>query len=98
MAIRTMSYMHVEQVLESLVIPLRHALRDKDPYVRKTAAMAVLKLCMHDRGLAEEENFLDMLKGLLADPNPSVRLQTTAVPSFRGLQSPTNIISNLYLH
>ncbi|KAJ1675401.1 hypothetical protein EV182_001344 [Spiromyces aspiralis] len=72
MAIRTMSYMQVEQVLESLVIPLRHAIRDKDPYVRKTAAMAVLKLCMHDRALAEEENFLNMLKGLLADPNPSV--------------------------
>ncbi|KAJ1913511.1 hypothetical protein H4219_005190, partial [Mycoemilia scoparia] len=78
MAIRTMSYMHVDQVLESLVVPLRHALRDKDPYVRKTAAMAVLKLCLLDRSLVEEENFLDMLKGLLADPNPSVVANSVA--------------------
>ncbi|KAJ2783825.1 hypothetical protein H4R18_001500 [Coemansia javaensis] len=72
MAIRTMGYIYVERVIECLIDPLRHCLRDKDPYVRKTAAMAVLKLYMYDRSLVEEERFLDMLKDLLADANPSV--------------------------
>ncbi|KAJ2613624.1 hypothetical protein H4S08_002097 [Coemansia sp. RSA 1365] len=72
MAIRTMGYIYVERVLESLIDPLRHCLRDRDPYVRKTAAMAVLKLYMFDRSLVEEERFLDMLKDLLADSNPAV--------------------------
>lgn len=72
MAIRTMGYIYVEQVIESLIDPLRHCLRDQDPYVRKTAAMAVLKLSMYDRSLVEEEKFLEMLKDLLADGNPSV--------------------------
>ncbi|KAJ2160797.1 hypothetical protein GGF46_001985 [Coemansia sp. RSA 552] len=72
MAIRTMGYIYVERVLESLIDPLRHCLRDRDPYVRKTAAMCVLKLFMFDRSLVEEERFLDMLKDLLADSNPSV--------------------------
>ncbi|KAJ2019365.1 hypothetical protein GGI14_001660 [Coemansia sp. S680] len=72
MAIRTMGYIYVERVIESLIDPLRHCLRDRDPYVRKTAAMAVLKLSMFDRSLVEEERFLDMLKDLLADSNPSV--------------------------
>ncbi|KAJ1901089.1 hypothetical protein LPJ66_001029 [Kickxella alabastrina] len=72
MAIRTMGYIYVDRVIESLIDPLRHCLRDRDPYVRKTAAMAVLKLSMFDRSLVEEEKFLDMLKDLLADGNPSV--------------------------
>ncbi|KAJ2800080.1 hypothetical protein H4R21_003314 [Coemansia helicoidea] len=72
MAIRTMGYIYVERVVEGLIDPLRHCLRDRDPYVRKTAAMAVLKLYMFDRSLVEEERFLDMLKDLLADSNPSV--------------------------
>ncbi|KAJ1944573.1 hypothetical protein GGF37_002126, partial [Kickxella alabastrina] len=72
MAIRTMGYIYVDRVIESLIDPLRHCLRDRDPYVRKTAAMAVLKLNMFDRSLVEEEKFLDMLKDLLADSNPSV--------------------------
>ncbi|KAJ2853214.1 hypothetical protein J3B02_003247, partial [Coemansia erecta] len=72
MAIRTMGYIYVDRVIESLIDPLRHCLRDRDPYVRKTSAVAVLKLSMFDRSLVEEEKFLDMLKDLLADSNPSV--------------------------
>ncbi|KAI9505782.1 adaptin N terminal region-domain-containing protein [Coemansia spiralis] len=72
MAIRTMGYIYVDRVIDSLIDPLRHCLRDRDPYVRKTSAMAVLKLSMFDRSIVEEERFLDMLKDLLADSNPSV--------------------------
>ncbi|KAJ2450670.1 hypothetical protein EV183_004123 [Coemansia sp. RSA 2336] len=78
MAIRTMGYIYVDRVVESLIDPLRHCLRDRDPYVRKTAAMAVLKLYMFDRSLVEEEKYLDMLKDLLADSNPSVVANSVA--------------------
>ncbi|KAJ1654075.1 hypothetical protein IWQ61_005926 [Dispira simplex] len=71
-AIRTMSYLYVERVIDALCDPLRYSLKDKDPYVRKTAALCVVKLCMYDRTLVEEEQFIDMLKSLLSDANPAV--------------------------
>ncbi|RKP40436.1 putative beta-adaptin, partial [Dimargaris cristalligena] len=71
-AIRTMSYLYVDRVIDALCDPLRHSLKDSDPYVRKTAALCVVKLCMYDRSLVEEEQFIDMLKTLLSDSNPAV--------------------------
>ncbi|KAJ1973877.1 hypothetical protein H4R35_003889 [Dimargaris xerosporica] len=71
-AIRTMSYLYVDRVIDALCDPLRHSLKDRDPYVRKTAALCVVKLCMYDRTLVEEEQFIDMLKSLLSDNNPAV--------------------------
>ncbi|KAJ1975225.1 hypothetical protein H4R34_004417 [Dimargaris verticillata] len=71
-AIRTMSYLYVDRVVDALCDPLRHSLKDRDPYVRKTAALCVVKLCMYDRSLVEEEQFIDMLKSLLSDNNPAV--------------------------
>lgn len=68
-----MGYIQVEKIVDVLVDPLRHSLRDKDPYVRKTAATCVAKLYMYDRVLVESERFVDMLRDLLADPNPTVR-------------------------
>lgn len=72
LAIRTMGYIQVEKIVDCLVDPLRHALRDKDPYVRKTAAICVAKLYMYDNVVVESENFIDMLRDLLTDPNPTV--------------------------
>ncbi len=48
LAIRTMSYIPLPIVTESLTEPLRHALKDRDPYVRKTAAICVAKVYMAD--------------------------------------------------
>ncbi|KAI8979469.1 adaptin N terminal region-domain-containing protein [Mycotypha africana] len=67
-----MGYIQVEKIIDVLVDPLRHCLRDKDPYVRKTAATCVAKLYMYDRVLVESEHFVDMLRDLLSDPNPTV--------------------------
>ncbi|CAG8803215.1 2531_t:CDS:2, partial [Gigaspora rosea] len=53
LAIRTMGYINVDKIIDALVDPLRRCLRDKDPYVRKTSAMAVAKLYMHDHELVE---------------------------------------------
>ncbi|GAA5828712.1 hypothetical protein JCM11251_005847 [Rhodosporidiobolus azoricus] len=72
LAIRTMSYIPVPEVLRALLEPLHHSLRDRDPYVRKTAAICVAKLYMHDRRLVEKEGFVNGLRDLLMDPNPTV--------------------------
>jgi len=60
------------QVIQALVDPLRHALKDSDPYVRKTAAICVAKLFMIDKRLVERESFVNSLRDLLADANPTV--------------------------
>lgn len=72
LALRTMSYIPVPEVLQALVEPLRHCLKDRDPYVRKTAAICVAKMYMHDRRIVEREHFVTALRDLLMDPNPTV--------------------------
>ncbi|CAG8651960.1 561_t:CDS:2, partial [Cetraspora pellucida] len=71
LAIRTMGYINVEKIVDALVDPLRSCLRDRDPYVRKTSAIAVAKLYMHDHVLVENEGFVDLLRDMLADSNPT---------------------------
>ncbi|GAA6059039.1 hypothetical protein JCM10212_001264 [Sporobolomyces blumeae] len=72
LAIRTMSYIAVPDVLRALIEPLHHCLKDRDPYVRKTAATAVAKLYMHDRRIVEHEDYISSLRDLLMDHNPTV--------------------------
>lgn len=72
LAIRTMSYIPLPVVTANLIDPLRHCLKDQDPYVRKTAAICVAKLYMHDPKLVDKHNFLAMLRDLLKDANPTV--------------------------
>lgn len=72
LAIRTMSYVQAPGILKALIDPVRNSLKDADPYVRKTAAICVAKLYMHDRKLVDKHNFISMLRDLLADSNPTV--------------------------
>ncbi|CAE6515902.1 unnamed protein product [Rhizoctonia solani] len=72
LAIRTMSYIPLPIVTANLIDPLRHCLKDQDPYVRKTAAICVAKLYAHDAKLVDKHNFLAMLRDLLKDSNPTV--------------------------
>ena len=44
LAVRTMCRIKLESVAEYMIIPLKKCLKDTDPYVRKTAAIAVAKL------------------------------------------------------
>lgn len=67
-----MSYIPVPVILAALSDPLRHSLKDADPYVRKTAAICVAKLYMHDRKVVEKQGLINMLRDLLADGNPTV--------------------------
>ncbi|XAO22694.1 hypothetical protein I312_101467 [Cryptococcus bacillisporus CA1280] len=74
LAIRTMSSIPLPIMVQALVDPLRHALQDQDPYVRKTAAIAIAKLYASEAGrrVIEREGFVGMLRDLLADHNPTV--------------------------
>jgi AP-2 complex subunit beta-1 len=67
-----MSYIPVPVVTEALTDQLRHCLRDKDAYVRKTASICVVKIYTADPRRAEKEGFVEMLRDLLLDPNATV--------------------------
>jgi len=72
LAIRTMGCIRVDKVVEYLCEPLRACLKDKDPYVKKTAAICVAKLYDMNPELVESQGFHDLLIDLLSDSNPTV--------------------------
>jgi len=72
LAVRTMGCIRVDRITEYLCEPLARALRDEDPYVRKTAAVCVAKLYDIAPSLVEERGFLETLHDLISDSNPSV--------------------------
>jgi len=72
LAVRTMGCIRVDRITEYLCEPLGRALRDEDPYVRKTAAVCVAKLYDIAPGLVQERGFLEILHDLISDSNPSV--------------------------
>ena len=81
LAIRTMSYIPIPSVLDHLTEQLRHHLKDRDPYVRKTAAICVAKLYAADARKAERGGFVELLRGLLADSNATVVANAVAALS-----------------
>ncbi|KAH8106702.1 adaptin N terminal region-domain-containing protein [Cristinia sonorae] len=81
LAIRTMSYIPIAVVLESLTEQLRHCIKDRDPYVRKTAAICVAKLYTADPRRAEKGGFVEMLRDLLVDSNATVVANAVAALS-----------------
>lgn len=72
LAIRTMSYITIPVVTDALTENLRHCLKDRDAYVRKTAAICVAKLYSADPRRAEKGGFVEMLRDLMLDSNATV--------------------------
>ncbi|KAI8975200.1 adaptin N terminal region-domain-containing protein [Mycotypha africana] len=72
LAIRTMGCIRVEKIIDYLTEPLRKCLKDENPYVRKTAAICVAKLFEIAPEMTEEQGFIDLLKDMVSDVNPSV--------------------------
>lgn len=72
LAVRTMGCIRVERITEYLCEPLKDALIDEDPYVRKTAAICVAKLYDIAPEMVEDDNFIGMLESLLSDGNSMV--------------------------
>eukprot|EP00934_Nitzschia_sp_Nitz4_P004343 Nitzschia sp. Nitz4//scaffold16_size188269//138826//141568//NITZ4_001810-RA/size188269-augustus-gene-0.97-mRNA-1//-1//CDS//3329538574//4333//frame0 len=81
LAVRTMGCIRVDRITEYLCEPLSRALRDDDPYVRKTAAVCVAKLYDIAPDLVAERGFLDTLHDLISDSNPSVVANAVAALS-----------------
>ena len=72
LSIRTMGCIRVDRITEYLCDPLGMALKDQDPYVRKTAAICVAKLYDINAELVEERQFIEQLRIMLSDVNPMV--------------------------
>ncbi|CAD1779494.1 similar to Saccharomyces cerevisiae YKL135C APL2 Beta-adaptin, large subunit of the clathrin-associated protein (AP-1) complex [Maudiozyma barnettii] len=72
MAIRTMSMIRVDKILEYIETPLRKTLQDDNPYVRKTAVICVAKLFQLNKDLCIELGVLEDLSNALGDTNPMV--------------------------
>ncbi|KAG0662595.1 beta-adaptin [Monosporozyma unispora] len=72
MAIRTMSMIRVDKILEYIDTPLRRTLQDDNPYVRKTAVICVAKLFQLNKDLCVELGVLEDLTKALDDTNPMV--------------------------
>jgi AP-2 complex subunit beta-1 len=76
-----MSYIPIPVVTEALTENLRHSLKDRDPYVRKTAAICVAKLYVADPRRAEKAGFVEMLRDLMLDSNATVVANAVAALS-----------------
>ena len=76
-----MSYIPTPVVTEALTEQLRHCLKDRDPYVRKTAAICVVKLYTTDPRTAEKGGFVEQLRDLLLDSNATVVANAVAALS-----------------
>ncbi|GAA5990292.1 hypothetical protein JCM10908_007301 [Rhodotorula pacifica] len=72
LSIRTMGCLRAEKILDYIADPLRKCLRDENPYVRKTAALGVMKLYDMKPSLAIENGFIEMLQDMVTDSNPMV--------------------------
>ena len=72
LAIRTMGCIQVPEVVSYLGETLTYCFKDKDPYVRKIAALCVPKLYLTSPQLVREKDFLNTLHDCLKDENPVV--------------------------
>nr|CCC93918.1 putative beta-adaptin, fragment [Trypanosoma congolense IL3000] len=67
LAVRTMMCVRVDSVTEYTLEPLRRAVNDEDPYVRKSAAIGIGKLFHNNMRLYEDQGFEAELMKLLRD-------------------------------
>lgn len=81
LAVRTMGCIRVDRIVEYLCVPLRKCLKDDDPYVRKTAAICVAKMYDIDPNMVMEQGFVDALRDLICDSNPTVVANAVAAIS-----------------
>ena len=71
-ALRTMTSMLVPSMVDFMHGPILRCLRDTDPYVRRVATFATLKLYSIAPNICEESGILEVLPELLADPIATV--------------------------
>lgn len=68
LAVRTMGCLGVEQIMQFLCDPLKDSLMEKDPYIRKTAALCVAKIYDINATLVEDQFcFVELLQKLVEE-------------------------------
>lgn len=72
LAIRTMGCIRVDKIIDYLCDPLKKALKDENPYVRKTGCICVAKLYDLNPELCIENGFIGDLTEMISDANPVV--------------------------
>lgn len=72
LALRALCSLRLPSMLEYISAPLRRALTDQSPYVRKTGVMGILKLFHLAPDVARSANFVDLLYNMIQDPDPHV--------------------------
>lgn len=72
LAVRTMGCIRIERITEYLCESLKDCLNDEDPYVKKTAALAVAKLWQTSPRLVKDHSFIKTLQNMLNDGNAIV--------------------------
>lgn len=91
LAIRTMGCLRAEKIIDYLCDPLQRALKDENPYVRKTAALCVAKLYDLKPELVIDNGFLERLHEMIADSNPMASLVRFKVAS---ILTHTKVVAN----
>lgn len=86
LAVRTMGCIRVDKITEYICDPLQHALRDDDPYVRKTAAMCVAKLHDISPTLVEDRGFIDDLNDMVLKGSGNPMVVANAVAALAEMQ------------
>ncbi|KEG14275.1 AP-1 complex subunit beta [Trypanosoma grayi] len=81
LAVRTMMCIRVESVTEYTLEPLRRAVADPDPYVRKTVAIGIGKLFHQNSQIFFDQGFASELMKLLNDTYAIVAANAAAVLS-----------------
>ncbi len=61
LGVRTIGYLKVEKLNEYLIEPLKQSVTDEDPYVRKTAVLAIPKLYEISPQLIEDNNIIKIM-------------------------------------
>ncbi|KAJ3263738.1 hypothetical protein HDU77_010014 [Chytriomyces hyalinus] len=72
LALRNMSYIQVDKVIDAVAAALVKCLADRDAYVAKTAAVCVVKMYSFDKGVVERNGFIEKLRSLLNSDNSMV--------------------------
>lgn len=67
-----MGCLRVAKIIDYIAEPLRKALNDESPYVRKTGAICVAKLYDIEPEVAIDNGFVERLSEMLSDNNPTV--------------------------
>jgi vesicle coat complex subunit len=79
LAVRTMGCLRVKGLNSYLIDPLMNALRDTDPYVKKTAVMAVPKFYELTPELIEQHKIIEEVQGILNKDTNSVVIANTVI-------------------